>query len=107
MVRVKDKRRENSSVASEIDRLEERRARCHDNLERADFRSRKAKLSDEERQEVEKEMQTLSSRLQHLDEELQRLRGHNRRNALLSLALLAVCALVYYLFLVYDQQQSS
>ncbi|XP_077408631.1 coiled-coil domain-containing protein 167 [Vanacampus margaritifer] len=106
MVRVKDKRRENNSVASEIDRLEERRARCHDNLEKADFRSRKAKLSVEERQQLEKEMLSLTERLQHLDEELQRLREHNRRNAMLSLALLVLCALFYYL-LIYDQQQDS
>lgn len=39
----------NVNTVSQIDRLEERRARCHDNLERAEFRSRKEMLSDRER----------------------------------------------------------
>eukprot|EP00064_Thunnus_orientalis_P013099 superscaffoldBa00002091_g13136 len=50
MAKLKDKRREKISVATEIDRLEERRARCQGNLERAEFRSRKEKLSEKERQ---------------------------------------------------------
>uniref|UniRef100_A0AAQ5X2B1 Uncharacterized protein n=1 Tax=Amphiprion ocellaris TaxID=80972 RepID=A0AAQ5X2B1_AMPOC len=50
MAKLKDKRREKVSVATEIDRLEERRARCQDNLERAEFKSRKEKMSEKDRQ---------------------------------------------------------
>ncbi|XP_061668217.1 coiled-coil domain-containing protein 167 [Syngnathoides biaculeatus] len=101
MARGKDKRRENVSVASEIDRLEERRTRCHDNLEKALFKSRKGSLSEEERQQLEKEMSTMNERVQNLDEELRRLRAQNRTNALLSAAVMAACAVFYYI-LVYD-----
>ncbi|XP_061785146.1 coiled-coil domain-containing protein 167 [Nerophis lumbriciformis] len=100
MDKVKDRRRENTSVATEIDRLEERRARCQDNLEKAEFRSRK-KLSEEERQEVEKDMALITESVKKLDKELQMLRGENRKNTMLSVALLAACALFYYIF-IYD-----
>ncbi|XP_051909190.1 coiled-coil domain-containing protein 167 [Hippocampus zosterae] len=106
MAKAKDKRRENTSVASEIDRLEERRARCLDNLEKSDFRSRKEKLSEEERQQVEKHMAVMTERMQNLDKELQHLREQNRRNTLLSVALLAICALFYYIF-IYDHNEHS
>ncbi|KAM7367883.1 hypothetical protein PAMP_014151 [Pampus punctatissimus] len=99
MAKLKDKRREKISVATEIDRLEERRARCQDNLEAAEFRSRKEKLSEKERQELEDEVAIMNERVQKLDQELQMLRGENRRNMLLSVALLAVSALFYYLFI--------
>ncbi|XP_028252511.1 coiled-coil domain-containing protein 167 [Parambassis ranga] len=98
MEKTKDKRREKISVATEIDRLEERRARCQDNLERAEFRSRKEKLSEKERQELIDEMAIMNERVQQLDNELKMLRGENRRNMLLSVALLAISALFYYLF---------
>uniref|UniRef100_A0A3Q3WZL9 Coiled-coil domain-containing protein 167 n=1 Tax=Mola mola TaxID=94237 RepID=A0A3Q3WZL9_MOLML len=80
-----------------IDRLEERRARCRDNLERAEFRSRKEKLSDKERQELEDEMAIMNERVQKL-KELQALRRENRKNMLLSVALLVVGVLLYYVF---------
>ncbi|XP_069014816.1 coiled-coil domain-containing protein 167 [Embiotoca jacksoni] len=98
MAKLKDKRREKISVATEIDRLEERRARCHDNLERAEFRKRKEELSEMDRQELEDEMAIMNERVQKLDKELEMLRGENRRNMLLSVALLAVSALFYYIF---------
>nr|XP_057912830.1 coiled-coil domain-containing protein 167 [Doryrhamphus excisus] len=101
MTKLKDGRLENTSVASEIDRLEERRARCQDNLEKAEFRSRK-KLSEEERQELEKEMATIIGRVKKLDKELQMLRRENRKNTMLSVALLAACALFYYVFIYTD-----
>ncbi|XP_061609762.1 coiled-coil domain-containing protein 167 [Phyllopteryx taeniolatus] len=101
MARVKDKRRHNTSVASEIDRLEERRTRCHDNLEKALFRSRKGMLSEEERQQLENEMTVINERVHNLDKELQLLRVQNRRNALLSAAVLAAFAVFYYIF-IYD-----
>ncbi|KAG7239175.1 hypothetical protein INR49_029926, partial [Caranx melampygus] len=66
MTKQKDKRREKISVATEIDRLEERRARCQDNLERAEFRSRKEKLSEKERQDLEDEMAIMTERVQKL-----------------------------------------
>ncbi|KAK5623555.1 hypothetical protein ATANTOWER_004867 [Ataeniobius toweri] len=98
MSEMKDKKRENVSIASEIDRLEERRERCHDNLERAEFKSRKARLSEKERQELENEMAIINARVQKLDKELAMLRGENRRNMLLSVALLTISALFYYVF---------
>ncbi|XP_057678607.1 coiled-coil domain-containing protein 167 isoform X2 [Corythoichthys intestinalis] len=85
MVNVKDRRRENASVASEIDRLEERRARCHDNLEMAEFRSRNRVLSEEERQQLEIEMAVIIERVRNLDKELQLLRRANRKNTLLDI----------------------
>ncbi|XP_062267805.1 coiled-coil domain-containing protein 167 [Platichthys flesus] len=105
MAKLKDKRREKTSVASEIDRLEERRTRCHDNLERAEFKSRKEQLSERERQELEDEMGIMNERVQKLDKELKTLRGENRRNMVLSVALLAISALVYYMF-VYMEEDS-
>ncbi|KAM8846589.1 coiled-coil domain-containing protein 167 [Synchiropus picturatus] len=98
MTKNKDKRRENVSVATEIDRLEERRARCQDNIERAALRSRKEQLSEKDRQDLEDELAIMNERVQKLDKELQILRGENRRNMLLSVALLAVSALFYYAF---------
>ncbi|TWW68855.1 coiled-coil domain-containing protein 167 [Takifugu rubripes] len=103
MAKLKDKRRENISVATEIDRLEERRERCQDNLERAEFRGRKGKLSDRQRQQLEDEMAIINERVQNLDKELALLRGENRRNMLLSVALLAVGALFYYAFFYNDE----
>ncbi|CAG5928030.1 unnamed protein product [Menidia menidia] len=98
MTKLKDKKREKISIATEIDRLEEKRARCHDNLERAEFKSRKERLSEKERQELEDEMAIMNERVQKLDMELESLRGENRRNMLLSVALLTVSALFYYMF---------
>ncbi|XP_053737444.1 coiled-coil domain-containing protein 167 [Synchiropus splendidus] len=98
MTKNKDKRRENISVATEIDRLEERRARCQDNIERAALRTRKEQLSEKDRQDLEDELAIMNERVQKLDKELQILRGENRRNMLLSVALLAVSALFYYAF---------
>lgn len=105
MPKLKDKRRENYSVASEIDRLEERRARCQDNLDQAEFKHRRVVLSEKERQDLEEEMAIMNERVQKLDQELQVLRGENRRNMVLSVALLAVSALFYYVF-IYSEDQS-
>ncbi|XP_017278717.1 coiled-coil domain-containing protein 167 [Kryptolebias marmoratus] len=98
MAKVNDKKREKISVATEIDRLEERRERCQDNLERAEFKSRKERLSEKERQELQEEMAIINERVQKLDKELQLLRGENRKNMLLSVAVFAISALVYYTF---------
>ncbi|XP_013867019.1 coiled-coil domain-containing protein 167 [Austrofundulus limnaeus] len=95
---VKDKKRENVSVATEIDRLEKRRERIQDDLEKAKFKSRKERLTEKERQELQEEMAIINERVQMLDKELQSLRGENRKNMLLSVALFAVSALLYYTF---------
>ncbi|XP_051265548.1 coiled-coil domain-containing protein 167 [Dicentrarchus labrax] len=105
MAKLKDKRREKVSVATEIDRLEERRTRCQDNLERAEFRSRKEELSDKDRQELEDEMTIMNERVQKLGRELETLRGENRKNMMLSVALLVVSALFYYVFF-YNEEDS-
>ncbi|KAM4528668.1 coiled-coil domain-containing protein 167 [Fundulus diaphanus] len=98
MAKTRDNKRENVSIASEIDRLEERRGRCQDNLERAEFKNRKTRLSEKERQELENEMAIINERVQKLDKELAMLRGENRRNMLLSVALLTISAVFYYIF---------
>ncbi|KAM9552153.1 LOW QUALITY PROTEIN: coiled-coil domain-containing protein 167 [Salvelinus alpinus] len=123
MTKSKDKR-EKVSVASEIDRVEERRLRCHDSIERAEFRRRREELSDQDsddyddnddngdestipnlplfdRQSLEDEMTIMNERMQKYDKELEVLRGENRRNMVLSVALLAVSALFYYTFIHY------
>uniref|UniRef100_A0A8C6SX92 Coiled-coil domain-containing protein 167 n=1 Tax=Neogobius melanostomus TaxID=47308 RepID=A0A8C6SX92_9GOBI len=109
MPKLKDKKRENYSVASEIDRLEERRARCRDNLDQAEFRYRRVTLSEKEneRQDLEEEMAIMNERVQKLDLELQVLRGENRRNMVLSVALLAVSALFYYVFIYCEESDQS
>ncbi|XP_059212371.1 coiled-coil domain-containing protein 167 [Centropristis striata] len=105
MAKLKDKRREKISVATEIDRLEERKARCQDNLEKAEFRSRKEQLSDKERQDLEDEMTIINERVLKLDKELETLRGENRKNMVLSVALLVISALFYYIFF-YNEEES-
>uniref|UniRef100_A0A4W5NHY2 Coiled-coil domain-containing protein 167 n=1 Tax=Hucho hucho TaxID=62062 RepID=A0A4W5NHY2_9TELE len=100
MTKSKDKRKK-VSVASEIDRVEERRLRCHDSIERAEFRRRREELSDQDRQSLEDEMTIMNERMQKYDKELEVLRGENRRNMMLSVALLAVSALFYYAFIHY------
>ncbi|CAL1586480.1 unnamed protein product [Knipowitschia caucasica] len=105
MPKLKDKRKENYSVASEIDRLEVRRAQCQENLEQAEFKHRRDELSEEQRQDLELEMSFMNERVHKLDQELQVLRGENRRNMVLSVALLAVSALFYYVF-IYSEDQS-
>ncbi|XP_061602910.1 coiled-coil domain-containing protein 167 [Cololabis saira] len=105
MEKVKDKTREKFSVASEIDRLEGRRSRCQGNLERAEFKSRKEQLSEKARQELEDEMAIINDQMKKLDKELKLLRGENRKNMVLSVALLAVSALFYYIFF-YDEDEA-
>lgn len=102
----KDKKRDKISVASEIDRVEERRARCQENLERAEFRKRRMNVSEKERQELEDEMAIMNERVQKLDKELETLRRENRRNMMLSVALLAVSAVFYYVF-IYSEEDFS
>ncbi|XP_062406549.1 coiled-coil domain-containing protein 167 [Sardina pilchardus] len=99
MTKPKEKSREKISVASEIDRVEERKTRCNDLLERAEFRRRKEELSDEDSKLLEDEMTLMTERIQKYDRELEILRGENRRNMMLSVALLAISALFYYTFI--------
>lgn len=101
MTKSKDKR-EKISVASEIDRVEEKRSRCQGNLDKAEFRKRREELSDQDSQALEDEMTIMTERVQKLDKELEALRGENRRNMMLSVALLALSAVFYYAF-VYDE----
>ncbi|KAI9544129.1 hypothetical protein NQZ68_005179 [Dissostichus eleginoides] len=105
MTKIKDKRREKTSVATEIDRLEERRTRCKDNLDRVEFRSRKEKLSEKDRQDLEDEMTIINERVLKLDKELQTLRGENWRNMLMSVSLLVISALFYFVFF-YNEEDS-
>ncbi|KAL0967809.1 hypothetical protein UPYG_G00257380 [Umbra pygmaea] len=71
MTKSKDKKREKVSVASEIDLVEERRLRCQDNIEKAEFRRRRDELSDHERQSLEDEITLMNERVQNYDKELE------------------------------------
>ncbi|XP_051977072.1 coiled-coil domain-containing protein 167 [Xyrauchen texanus] len=99
MTKSKTAKKEKMSVASEIDRMEERKLHCKNNLERAEFRQRKEQLSDHDRQALEDEMTIMNERIQKYEDDLQMLRGENRRNMMLSVALLAISALFYYTFI--------
>ncbi|XP_055045889.2 coiled-coil domain-containing protein 167 [Misgurnus anguillicaudatus] len=99
MSKSRTAKKEKISVASEIDSIEERKLRCKNSLERAEFRQRKEKLSNDDRQAVEDEMIILNERIQKYEKELQVLRGENRKNMMLSVALLAISALFYYAFI--------
>ncbi|XP_046877733.1 coiled-coil domain-containing protein 167 [Hypomesus transpacificus] len=101
MTKSKQRKQEKISVASEIDRVEERKSRCQDNLERAEYRKRREELSEQDRQALEDEMTIMNDRMIKLDKELEVLRGENRRNMMLSVALLAISALFYYGFVYY------
>lgn len=85
--------------------MEERRTRCKDNLDRVAFRSRKEKLSEKDRQDLEDEMTIINERVLKLDKELQTLRGENRRNMLMSVSLLVISALFYFVFF-YNEEDS-
>ncbi|XP_065121822.1 coiled-coil domain-containing protein 167 [Paramisgurnus dabryanus] len=99
MSKSRTAKKEKISVASEIDSIEERKLRCKNSLERAEFRQRREKLSNDDRQAVEDEMIILNERIQKYEKELQVLRGENRKNMMLSVALLAISALFYYAFM--------
>ncbi|XP_028809155.1 coiled-coil domain-containing protein 167 [Denticeps clupeoides] len=96
---AKGSKRDNISVASELERVEERRGRCRDQLERVELRRRREELAEQDRQALEDEMTHLTERIRKYDCELQALRGENRRNMMLSVALLAISALFYYAFI--------
>ncbi|XP_073694683.1 coiled-coil domain-containing protein 167 [Garra rufa] len=99
MSKSKTSKKEKISVASEIDRIEERKLHCKNNLERAEFRQRKEELSDNDRLALDDEMTILNERIQKYENELQVLRGENRKNMMVSVALLAISALFYYTFI--------
>ncbi|XP_077090950.1 coiled-coil domain-containing protein 167 [Siphateles boraxobius] len=99
MSKSRTTKKEKISVASEIDRIEERKSHCKNNLERSEFRQRKEQLSDNERLALEDEMTIMNIRIQKYEKELQVLRGENRKNMMLSVALLAISALFYYTFI--------
>ncbi|KAF4079503.1 hypothetical protein AMELA_G00178830 [Ameiurus melas] len=98
MTKAKNIKKEKISVATEIDHIEERRLKCQDSLERAEFRHRREQLSDEDKQALEDEMAIMNERIQKYEKELADLRGENRRNMVLSVALFAISALFYYAF---------
>ncbi|KAI4903877.1 hypothetical protein NFI96_022129 [Prochilodus magdalenae] len=99
MTKSKSTKKEKISVANEIDRIEEQRLHCQNNLERAEFRHRREQLSDEDRQILEDEMTIMNERIHTYEKELEVLRGENRKNMMLSVALLAISALFYYAFI--------
>ncbi|KAK6489449.1 coiled-coil domain-containing protein 167 [Huso huso] len=88
-------KKQNISIAKEIDSVEGRLSLCRDSLEGVEFRLRKEELSDEGRQSLEEEKTILMHRVSKYEGELQSLRGENRRNMLLSVTLLALFVLLY------------
>ncbi|XP_060758835.1 coiled-coil domain-containing protein 167 [Neoarius graeffei] len=98
MTKLKNIKREKISVATEIDRIEEQRLKCQGRLERAEFRHRREQLSNEDKKALEDEMAMMNERIQKYEKELSDLRGENRKNMMLSVALLAISALFYYTF---------
>ncbi|KAF7694203.1 coiled-coil domain-containing protein 167 [Silurus meridionalis] len=99
MTKTKNIKREKISVATEIDRVEEQRLKWQGSLEKAEFRHRREQLSGEDRQALEDEMALMNERIQKYEKELADLRGENRRNMMLSVAVLAISALFYYSFI--------
>ncbi|KAL4630480.1 coiled-coil domain-containing protein 167 [Arapaima gigas] len=98
MAKPKEKKKEKISVASEIDRIEERRSLCQDNLDKAEYKWCRGQLSEKERKLLEEEMTIMKERIQKYEQELAVLRLENRRNMMLSIALLVLTALFYYAF---------
>ncbi|XP_072528787.1 coiled-coil domain-containing protein 167 [Salminus brasiliensis] len=99
MTKPKNTKKEKISVANEIDRIEEQRMRCQGSLERAEFRHRREQLSDEDRKALEDEMTIMNERIQRYEKELEVLRRENRKNMMISVALLAISGLFYYVFI--------
>ncbi|XP_075454904.1 coiled-coil domain-containing protein 167 [Ascaphus truei] len=88
-------RKEKLSVAREIDGLEEKLASCRQNLEDVDFKMRKLELTVEGRKSLEKEKNSLNSRVSNYERELKSLRHENRKNMMISVSLFLLIALVY------------
>uniref|UniRef100_A0A8C5MM10 Coiled-coil domain-containing protein 167 n=1 Tax=Leptobrachium leishanense TaxID=445787 RepID=A0A8C5MM10_9ANUR len=79
-----------------IDVVEEKLASCRSNLEDLDFKLRKLELTEEGRKSLEKEKNSLSSKMSHYERELKSLRHENRKNMMVSVSLFVLIALVYY-----------
>ncbi|XP_069464863.1 coiled-coil domain-containing protein 167 [Ambystoma mexicanum] len=92
MTRVK---KEKQSVAREIDGLEEKLSACRQNLENVDLKLQKAELSEEGRKNMEKEKCALESRVSNYEKELKVLRQENRKNMMLSVAILLLFVVIY------------
>ncbi|KAJ1148320.1 hypothetical protein NDU88_001157 [Pleurodeles waltl] len=88
-------RKGQQSVAREIDSLEEKLTACKQNLENVDMKLRKDELSEEGRKNLEKEKNSLESRVSNYEKELKALRHENRKNMMLSVAILLLLAVVY------------
>ncbi|XP_076862484.1 coiled-coil domain-containing protein 167 [Brachyhypopomus gauderio] len=96
MTKSKNTKKEKISVANEIDRVEERLVQCRGSLDRTEFRLRREELSDEDRQALEDELTITTERIKKYEKDLAVLRRENRKNMMLSMALLTLSALVYY-----------
>ncbi|XP_018590663.1 coiled-coil domain-containing protein 167 [Scleropages formosus] len=99
MTKPKEKKKEKISVATEIDRIEERRSLCQDSLDKAEYRRRRGQLSEKDRKVLDEEVTIITERIQKYERELEVLRSENRRNMMLSVALLVLLALFYYAFI--------
>ncbi|XP_077341518.1 coiled-coil domain-containing protein 167 [Lithobates pipiens] len=91
----KKREREKISVAKEIDGMEDRLAACRDSLEDVDYKLRKTELTEEGRKSLEKEKNSLTNKMSHYEKELKSLRHENRKNMMLSVAILTFIVLAY------------
>ncbi|KAM4693274.1 coiled-coil domain-containing protein 167 isoform 1-T1 [Discoglossus pictus] len=89
------KKKEKQSVAKEIDGMEERLASCRHNLEDVDYKLRKLELTVEGRKSLEKEKNSLTSKISHCERELTSLRRENRKNMMISVAIFLLLAVLY------------
>ncbi|XP_075719621.1 coiled-coil domain-containing protein 167 [Rhinoderma darwinii] len=89
------KKREKLSVAKEIDGVEERLESCRNSLEDVDYKLRQVELTEEGRKSLEKEKNSLTSKVSHYEKELKSLRHENRKNALVSFALFSLIVVGY------------
>ncbi|XP_028647788.1 coiled-coil domain-containing protein 167 [Erpetoichthys calabaricus] len=87
--------KEKVSIAEEIDNVEKRLSVCRKSLEGMEFRLRKEELLEDKRLSLEEEKSLLLERISKYEHQLRCLRGENRRNMLLSVAILTLFVLLY------------
>ncbi|XP_037375526.1 coiled-coil domain-containing protein 167 [Talpa occidentalis] len=89
------KKRENRGVAREIDGLEKKLSQCRRDLEIVNCRLYEELLSLEVRRSLEREKNSLMSKVSNYEKELKLLRQENRKNMLLSVAIFILLTLIY------------
>ncbi|KAG8431397.1 hypothetical protein GDO86_018888 [Hymenochirus boettgeri] len=90
------KKKEKISVTREIEEMEEKLAFCRNNMDQVDFKLRKMELTEEGRRSLEKEKDSLSSKMSRYERELKSLHGENQKNMAISVAIFLLLAVSYY-----------